>query len=184
MADAQSWAEEADQIAQLVASHHQAVYRYAYRLTGSVQDAEDMTQKVFLAAQQKIGQLRKLDSVRNWLFAILRNCFLKDRQRRWPVLAGDLSLNMDSLPGLTPDDEPDYDQLQSALNQLTDDARLAVVMFYMEGCSYREIAEGLEMPIGTVMSRLARARDQLRSLLLPDSERENIRKRRPSAVAE
>ena len=63
-------------IAQLVAEHHQAVYAYAFRLSGSVPDAEDLTQQVFLAAQRKLGQLRNLESVRSWLFAILRNCFL------------------------------------------------------------------------------------------------------------
>ena len=183
MADVRSWADMADQMTQLVAEHHQAVYRYAYRLTGTVQDAEDMTQKVFLAAQRKIGQLRKMDSARNWLFAILRNCFLKDRQRRWPSLAADLSLNMDLLPAPTGNDESDHDQLQSALNQLTDASRLVVVMFYLEECSYREIASRLEVPIGTVMSRLARARGHLRSLLL-EPEQKNVHKRRSSAVAE
>ena len=51
-------------VAQLVAEHHQAVYRYAYRLTGSVHDAEDLTQQVFLIAQRKMGQLRKMGSAR------------------------------------------------------------------------------------------------------------------------
>ena len=85
-------------IARLVAEHHQPVYRYAYRLTGSVHDAEDLTQQTFLIAQRKIGGLRKMDAARSWLFAILRNCFLRERQRRRPALAADLSLNMDFVP--------------------------------------------------------------------------------------
>ena len=56
MADARSGPD----VAQLVADHHRSVYQYAYRLTGSVQDAEDLTQQVFLIAQRKIGQLRKM----------------------------------------------------------------------------------------------------------------------------
>ena len=158
MADARS----VPQVAQLVAEHHQAVYRYAYRLTGSVQDAEDLTQQVFLAAQRKIGQLRNMDNARAWLFAILRNCFLKDRQRRRPALAADLPLNMELVPSPPPKEGVDRDRLQEALNRLPDAFRLVVVMFYFEECSYREIAERLEMPIGTVMSRLARAKDHLR----------------------
>ena len=75
MADVRSGGD----VATLVAEHHQAVYRYAYRLTGSVHDAEDLTQEVFLAAQRKMGQLRNIDAAKSWLFAILRNCFLKDR---------------------------------------------------------------------------------------------------------
>ena len=62
-------------------------------------------------------------------------------------------------------EEIDRDGLQAALNRLPDVFRLAVVMFYFEERSYREIAEELDLPIGTVMSRLARAKDQLRSML-------------------
>ncbi len=93
MADVRS----GDDVARIVAEHHQAVYRYAYRLTGSVHDAEDLTQEVFLVAQRKIGQLRNMDVAKSWLFAILRNCFLRDRQRKRPVAAADLELNVDSV---------------------------------------------------------------------------------------
>ena len=153
-------------IAQLVAEYHQAVYRYAYRLAGSVADAEDLTQQVFLAAQQKLGQLRKVESARSWLFTILRNCFLKARQRRRPVPAANLQLNIDTVPAEIPDQEDiDSERLQRAINQLPDGFRVVLVMFYFEQCSYREIAEGLDLPIGTVMSRLARAKGHLRSKL-------------------
>jgi RNA polymerase sigma-70 factor, ECF subfamily len=153
------------QVAQLVTEHHEAVYRYAYRLTGSVQDAEDLTQQMFLLAQRNIGQLRNINNSRPWLFAILRNCFLKDRVRRRPIVAADLPLNMDLLPTPPAKEGVDQDQLQDALNQLPEAFRLVLLMFYFEECSYREIAERLEIPIGTVMSRLARAKDYLRSIL-------------------
>ena len=94
MADTRSGAE----IAQLVAEHHQAVYRYAYRLTGAVQDAEDLTQQVFLTAQRKIGQLRNINAAESWLFSILRNSFLKERQRQRPLLAADLDIDVDLIP--------------------------------------------------------------------------------------
>ena len=176
MADARSGPD----VAQLVAEHHQAVYRYAYRLTGAVQDAEDLTQQVFLAAQQKMGQSRRIGSARAWLFAILRNCFLKDRQRRRPALAADLSLNVELASTPPPSEGVDRDRLQEALNRLPDAFRLVVVMFYFEECSYREIAERLEMPIGTVMSRLARAKGHLRSILF---ELEHGQRKRPASVA-
>jgi RNA polymerase sigma-70 factor, ECF subfamily len=168
-------------IAQLVAEHHQAVYRYAYRLTGSAQDAEDLTQQVFLAAQRKIGQLRTIGKARAWLFAILRNCFLKDRQRQRPVLAADLSLKMDLIADSPPGTDTDRDQLQEALDALPDIFRLVVVMFYFEDSSYREIADRLELPIGTVMSRLARAKGHLRSILFA-SEHDRC-KGRPSVAS-
>ncbi len=152
-------------VAQLVADHHRSVYQYAYRLAGSVQDAEDLTQQVFLIAQRKIGQLRKIDAAGSWLFAILRNCFLRDRRRRRPILAGDLDLDVNLIPEEGLPERGDGDRLQQALNRLPDAFRLVVVMFYFEEYSYREIADQLEMPIGTVMSRLARARGQLRSMM-------------------
>jgi RNA polymerase sigma-70 factor, ECF subfamily len=158
-------------VAQLVAEHHQAIYRYAYRLTGSVQDAEDLTQQVFLAAQRKIDQLRNIDMAKSWLFAILRNCFLKDKQRRRPFLATDVELRIDTVEESPRREGIDLDRLQNALNQLPDTYRLATVMFYLEECSYREIGERLGVPIGTVMSRLSRARESLRAILTkPDQE--------------
>ena len=154
------------EIAQLVAEHHQGVYRYAYRLTGSVPDAEDLTQQVFLAAHQKLGQLRKAESARGWLFAILRNCFIKNSQKRSPVPAENLQLNMNTIPETVPDQSHiDRERLQQALDALPAKFRLVLAMFYYEGCSYREIAERLDLPIGTVMSRLSRAKTYLRSYL-------------------
>jgi RNA polymerase sigma-70 factor, ECF subfamily len=175
-----SGARPVPQIAQLVAEHHQALYRYAYRLTGSVHDAEDLTQQAFLVAQVKIVQVRKVGSVKAWLFAVLRNCFLKDRQRRSPALAADLPLNMESIPSSPAKDGIERDRLQEALNRLPEASRLVLVMFYFEECSYREIAERLAMPIGTVMSRLARGKDYLRAMLF---EPELGRHRRPATVA-
>ena len=67
-------------IARLVAENYQAVYRYAYRLSGSATEAEDLTQQVYLIASRNLGQLRSLDSAKNWLFTILRNYFLRERQ--------------------------------------------------------------------------------------------------------
>ena len=68
-------------VAQLVADYHVAVYRYAYRLTGSSVEAEDLTQQVFLIAVEKIDQVRDRQRVRSWLFTVLRRCFLKQCRR-------------------------------------------------------------------------------------------------------
>jgi len=153
-------------IAQLVAEHHQAVYRYAYRLAGAAADAEDLTQQVFLTAQGKLGQLRKTDSVRSWLFTILRHRFLKAARRKRPIAAGSIQLNVENIPAEVPEAEAiDREALQRAIDQLPALYRAVVTMFYYEDCSYREIAEKLEVPIGTVMSRLARAKGHLRSAL-------------------
>ncbi len=147
----------------LVAEHYAAVFRYAYRLSGSNADAEDLTQHVFLAAQRKLDQLRGEEAARSWLFAILRNCFLASRRQAHTDVVG-ADLRWDELP----DDAPvpqaiDGELLQHALDALPDDFRLVVLMYYFEDCSYREIAERLEVPVGTVMSRLSRAKGALRA---------------------
>jgi RNA polymerase sigma-70 factor (ECF subfamily) len=153
-------------ITQLVAEHHQAVYRYAFRLTGATCDAEDLTQQAFLVAQQKLGQLRTAESARSWLFAMLRNLFLKSHRRKRMLSSDELAFGLDNLPAETPsDDGIDRERLQQALDALSADYRVVLVMFYFEDCAYREIAAQLELPIGTVMSRLARAKAQLREEL-------------------
>ncbi|HEY2837685.1 MAG TPA: sigma factor, partial [Pirellulales bacterium] len=73
------------QIARLVVDHYSDVYRYAYRLSGSAADAEDLTQQTYLAAQRNLAQLRLPDNARAWLYAILRNCYLKGRRRPSPT---------------------------------------------------------------------------------------------------
>jgi RNA polymerase sigma-70 factor, ECF subfamily len=153
-------------IARLVAEHHRAVYGYAFRLAGSVSDAEDLTQQVFLLAQQRVRQLRQPESARSWLFAILRNCFFKACERHDPVAATNLGLNLDTMPSADDGEEAiDSERLQQALNELSAEFRMVLAMYYYEECSYREIAEKLDVPIGTVMSRLARAKVQLRTKL-------------------
>lgn len=163
-------------IARLVDEHHPMVYRYAYRLTGSAADAEDLTQQVFLTAQKKLEQLRNVESVRSWLFTILRNYFLKECQKRRPVPAESLQLDMNTIPEEIPDQtHVDRERLQQALDELPEKFRIVVAMFYYEGCSYREIADRLDLPIGTVMSRLARAKGHLRSKLLRTEDDTTLR---------
>jgi RNA polymerase sigma-70 factor, ECF subfamily len=154
------------EIAQLVATYYQAVYRYAFRLTGAVPDAEDLTQQAFLVAQEKLAQVRQAENVQSWLFAILRNSFIKGRSRRRPLTAAQLQLNIDSIPAEVPgDDDIDRQRIQEALNELPSGFRLVLVMYYFENASYREISEKLDLPMGTVMSRLARAKGHLRAKL-------------------
>ena len=168
------------EIGQLVAEHHQAVYRYAYRLTGSVQDAEDLCQQVFLVAYEKLGQLRSAERARPWLFAVLRNRFLKACQKRRPLLANNIELNVDNIPAEVPDESwIDRERLQEAIADLPLNYRIVLLMFYFEDRAYREIAEDLNLPIGTVMSRLARAKSYLRSRLF-DAENLAFDQAKPS----
>lgn len=153
-------------LAHLVTEHYAVLFRYAYRLCGSVPDAEDLTQQTFLAAQSKLRQLRDVQCARSWLFAILRNAYLKVQSKPRPTPAATLKLNIDDLPGNPPDElHIDQERLQAAIDELADDFKLVVVMFYFEGLSYRQISEQLHLPLGTVMSRLSRAKGHLRARL-------------------
>ncbi len=154
-------------VQQLVESHYVSLYRYAYRLTGSSVDAEDLTQETFCKAQQNLAQLRDPTKARSWLFCILRRNFLQ-RERSAKTRAC-VSLDwIGDLPEPTPEPLPEIDQeqLQRALQELPEAFRTPIILYYFEDFSYRDIAEQMELPIGTVMSRLARAKTFLRSRLL------------------
>jgi RNA polymerase sigma-70 factor (ECF subfamily) len=154
-------------VERLVEAHYQALYRYAYRLAGSASDAEDLTQEAFCTAQRKWGQLRDPERAKSWLFSILRNAYLHrlrtDKQQRFVSLDGieDLAeAPTEPLPPVEPE------RLQEALNELPEVFRTPILLYYFEEFSYRDIAEQMDLPIGTVMSRLARAKAHLRSRLL------------------
>jgi RNA polymerase sigma-70 factor (ECF subfamily) len=116
--------------------------------------------------------LRQTESSRSWLYTVLRNGFLKSRRKNRPISAESLDLDMESVSEPAPsDDEIDRERLQLVLDTLPDEYRLVLVMFYFEEYSYREIAAQLDVPIGTVMSRLSRAKQRLRRGLLAGDER-------------
>jgi RNA polymerase sigma-70 factor, ECF subfamily len=165
-------------IADLVAEHHAAVFGYAYRLTGAVADAEDLTQQVFLIAQRKMAQIREPAAARGWLFTILRRCFGKTLKRNGPLLAHNLPLDLENIPEDVPAEAAiDREQLQRALDELPPKYRLVLVMFFFEDCSYSQMAEQFGVPIGTVMSRLARAKARLKARLFDLQTAETSRDR-------
>ena len=161
------WPGTTQVIEELVKEHYSSLYRFAYRLSGSAQEAEDLTQEAFCQAQMKLGQLRDEKRARAWLFTILRNAYLhKVRDRK---TANVLSMeDIGDIPERLPDPLPDIDpqRLQEALDELDEPWRTPIILFYFEDFSYRDIADQMEVPIGTVMSRLARAKSFLKSRLV------------------
>ena len=154
-------------VEQLVADHYVSLYRYAYRLSGSGADAEDLAQDAFCKAQANLMQLREPERAKPWLFSILRNAYLHrvraDKQQHCIALddAGEVA---EALPEPLP--EIDTEQVQQALNDLPEVFRSVIILYYFEDFSYRDIAEQMDLPLGTVMSRLARAKGYLRNRLL------------------
>ena len=153
-------------VQRLVDEHYAALYRYAYRLSGCRADAEDLTQEAFCKAQAHLGQLRDPSRAKPWLFSILRNAYLHraraDRQHPCVPLEG-----LGGVPEPLPDPLPEIDpeRLQQALNELPEMFRTPIILYYFEDFGYRDIAEQMELPLGTVMSRLARAKAHLRTRL-------------------
>jgi RNA polymerase sigma-70 factor (ECF subfamily) len=163
-----AWPGNQRRVQQLVDAHYEPLYRYAFRLSGSAADAEDLTQETFCKAQFRLHQLRDLGRAKPWLFSILRNAYLHrlrtDGQHKLVSLdaVGDVAG-----PDAAPPPDVDLEQLQAALNDLPEGFRTPVILFYFEDFSYRDIAEQMDLPIGTVMSRLARAKAHLRARLRP-----------------
>jgi RNA polymerase sigma-70 factor (ECF subfamily) len=153
------------ELRKIVLTHYEDIYRYAFRLSGTQTDAEDLAQQTFLLAFRKLHQLRKADSLRPWLFAIARSCFLKGPNLRRPLTGQELAV--DEIPDrAVGEDEIDREKLQAAISDLPEEFRVVVMMFYFEGLSYKEIAVQLDVAPGTVMSRLSRAKGRLRQRLL------------------
>jgi RNA polymerase sigma-70 factor (ECF subfamily) len=156
-------------VARLVEEYYVSLYRYAYRLSGSEADAEDLVQETYCKAQMSLGQLRQADRAKSWLYSILRNAYLHRvrTEKQQPTLSLDL---IGDLPETPPESLPDVDpdQLQKALGELPEVFRTPILLYYFDDFSYRDIAGQMDLPIGTVMSRLARARVWLRARLLTD----------------
>ncbi len=153
----------------LVTAYHGDVFRSALFLTGQVNDAEDMTQQTFLQAMQKIGQLRDMGSAKSWLLTILRNCFLQDRRRKreipWEHCESVVSpASVDNETAKRVDVEPT--EIVAAVQSLDENHRIVITMFYLERRSYQDIARELGIKLGTVMSRLSRAKIQLRKIVM------------------
>src|SRR5215217_4323345 len=161
--------------------HADALYRLAYHLAGNADEAEDLTQEAYLRAYRRFAGFRGGD-VRAWLFTILRHVFLDEcrRRRRIPVLesADDDGFARTTLDARTsaPSAETEAlcrlpsDAVERAFAVLPPDWRLVVLLADVEELSYREIAEIMEIPLGTVMSRLHRAHKRLQQRLLDNRQ--------------
>jgi RNA polymerase sigma-70 factor (ECF subfamily) len=153
-------------------SYGRFLYTVAYRLTGNREDAEDLVQEVLLRVRRGLETYQP-GSMEGWLSRIATNAFLDDVRRRkrrpedllpqepdWvlpPSSGADEALAAETLP----------DDVQAALRRLPEDFRAAVVLCDVVGLSYQEIGESLDIPVGTVRSRIHRGRAMLRKMLAP-----------------
>jgi RNA polymerase sigma-70 factor (ECF subfamily) len=158
-----------------------SLYNTAYRLARNSEDAEDLVQETYLKAYRSFDQFTPGTNLKAWMFKILKNAFINEYRRRQTVPPesdfAEIEENLES--HLRPEaagqiKNPEQEALegaldedvQRALDELPPDYRMAVVLADLEGFSYKEIADILEIPVGTVMSRLYRGRKLLEEVLL------------------
>jgi RNA polymerase sigma-70 factor, ECF subfamily len=151
----------------LVAGYYAPLYQFAFSLTRDEADSCDLVQQAFCIWARKGHQLRDTTKVKTWLFTTLHREFLSARrkQTRFPHL--ELEQAAGELPVVAPAATSRFDTAQAlaALAQLDELFQAPVALFYLQDCSYNEIADILEVPLGTVKSRLARGIGRLQELL-------------------
>ena len=175
--------DDVDLFARLLATHQEKLYRVAYRMAGHHEDAQDLLQDALLEAYRSFKKFQRGTYFDKWLYRIMTNTFI-DRQRHKKRVgridsldtpsagADDGEISAREIPDWT--EEPSrrvlHDEfgepVQKALNQLKPDFRMVLILSDVEEFSYEEIAEMLNIPIGTVRSRLHRARDMMRQALM------------------
>ena len=175
-------AREQKQFNELMEATYRKVYNMAYRLSGNRSDAEDLTQDAFYRAYRSFRDYEGDRPFENWIFRIVTRLFLdllRTRRRRIKAVSYDTPLNTsggdDNLFFEMPDDAPTPEQemlsgtfsedLQKAMNSLSPEQRLLVTLADIEGVPYKDIAEMMDKPVGTIRSRLHRTHKLIRSRL-------------------
>ena len=153
------------------------LYNVAFKYVGNRYDAEDLVQETLYTAYHKFHQLRDSRKFKSWMFTILRNHFLKWQRKKVSVQADEFEDGIDYISQLESvslrqdaasvyETKTDADTIQSILDKLPEKYKAVLILYYMEDSSYQEIAEMLGVPIGTVMSRLSRAKQMMKKVLL------------------
>ena len=152
---------------QIVDLHHENLFRFAYSLTGNPDDAAELTQETYVRLLTNGQQLRDRNKVKTWLFTTLYRIFLgwKRHEKRYPHV--EIVSAEDELPPLAVElaDKLDSETVMECVLELEEHFRAPLMLYYLQCLTYREVAEVLGIPVGTVMSRLSRAKDILRQRL-------------------
>ena len=178
-----------DAMESLVKKHQRSVASLLYQLAPDWGDTSDLAQEVFIRVYRGIHSLRNPKTFRSWLNQIVVNLFydeLRRRPRRLPTISIDAPIESDNGesdlvreipdPSLKPDEQSLVQELdhviKKAMAQLPEQFRTAIVLRELQGLSYEEIAVSIGCELGTVKSRIARARGRLQEVLSPYLERE------------
>ena len=170
-----------DDFEQIVSLHYEPLYRFALSLTRTEADACDLTQQTFYIWATKGHQLRDRRKVKTWLFTTLHREFLNIRKRAVRFPHFELSDVNEDLPVILPKvaNTLDAARVLEFLGQVQEPYRAALILFYMEDHSYKEIADILEVPLGTVRSRISRGMAQLQQSILSGEGTTSVRMTSP-----
>ena len=172
----------------LIRKHEQRAYQYAYRLTRNPEEASDVVAEGFVRVFNALPNFKGQSAFTTWLYRILTNCFLdiRKKEKSRPAVSlentlqtqeGEMERQIED-PGLSPHQDAERAErarsVEKAVAQLPEYQRAMITLYHGEMLSYEEIAASLDLPIGTVKSRLNRARLSLRELLMKDQELFNI----------
>ena len=151
----------------MVAQYYEPLYQFAFSLARTEADACDLTQQTFYVWAAKGHQLRDTSKVKTWLFTTLYRQFLETRRRAIRFPHHELEAVDHELPTLPPPATSGLDtaQVLGALARVDEVFQAPVTLFYLEDCAYKDIAEILDVPMGTVKSRIARGLGQLQKIL-------------------
>lgn len=154
----------------LVTRYYEPLYRFAFSLTRSEADSCDLTQQTFYVWATKGHQLREFQKVKTWLFTTLHRQFLESRRRQTRFPHQDLEAAECELPTIPPETISQLDgaKVLAALARVEEHFQAPVALFYLQDYSYKEIAEILGLPLGTVKSRISRGIGQLQKMLARD----------------
>lgn len=145
-----------------------ALRRYAWSLLRDTDDADDLVQDCLVRALDRVAADPAVAAVRPWLFTIMHNLFVsrwRTMRRRRVTMPNDAAHNVEIPVGPEQDDALARRDLLAGLERLTEDQRQVLLLVSVEGLEYREVAAILDVPAGTVMSRLSRARDSLHAYM-------------------
>jgi len=156
----------------LVSAHYEGLYRFALSLVRGSAEAADLTQETFYRYATKGSQLRDPSKAKSWLYTTLYRQFLMGRRRATRFPHTELTETQSDLPVVEPASVNRLDSgvVLEALGSLDESYRAPLTLFYLGDHSYKEIAALLDVPIGTVMSRLSRAKAMLRTQLTAASK--------------
>jgi RNA polymerase sigma-70 factor (ECF subfamily) len=152
---------------QVAEEWYEPLYRFALSLARNPDDAMDLTQSAFFKLSSRMNEIRDPSRIKSWLFSVVHRAYIDQYRHhsKFPKTAIDAVPEPSHTPTHTPGDGNDAELILRALQDLEERFRAPLTLYYFNNFSYKEIAETLDIPIGTVMSRLRRAKDQLRAIV-------------------